>query len=292
MKTKSSVFLLIALVLQGCLWSNEPEKIPAYIRIKNFNFTSPSELGNNSQSISDVWVYVDGKINGIYELPCIFPVLETGSYEVKLYAGIYPDGMHNVRISYPFFTSHKFQATLVEKGVLEVTPEITYIDNLKLPVFMLEEFEKSFVLIEPSPQSDIDTLKIETDSLPYIGKYGVIYGKKDVKEKIDWASVEEISISDPGSAVFLEMHFKSTINFYAGVYALNGFGGVTAILDLVLLPRSDWRKIYVNLTDEIASQPLGTTFKILFRGETNGAIDTNGKPDYIALDNLKLLQMK
>ena len=74
-------FILIAFV--ACKKEN---LTPAYIKINDI------ELNNSStDKITYVWVY-ENQLQGVYELPAKFPVLETGVRKLELKAGIKNNG--------------------------------------------------------------------------------------------------------------------------------------------------------------------------------------------------------
>ena len=69
-KYTPSVFTVFCLLLSSCVTENA---VPAYLSIPNFTLTTTSAQGSAAQKITDAWVYVDGNLNGIFELPAKFP---------------------------------------------------------------------------------------------------------------------------------------------------------------------------------------------------------------------------
>ena len=87
-------FILIAFV--ACKKEN---LTPAYIKINDI------ELNNSStDKITDAWVYIENQLQGVYELPAKFPVLETGVKEIRIKAGIKNNGISSSRIFFIPFT--------------------------------------------------------------------------------------------------------------------------------------------------------------------------------------------
>jgi len=82
--------------LSSCNLINPEENAPGFIEVNDFVFNpTPTsiEMGSsNSSRISDVWVYVDNKFLGAYELPARFPVLKTGKQKILLTPGIELNG--------------------------------------------------------------------------------------------------------------------------------------------------------------------------------------------------------
>ena len=49
-------FIILIFILTSC---NKEEEIPSYIEINDFNLTSNSSFGENTENITDVWIYID-----------------------------------------------------------------------------------------------------------------------------------------------------------------------------------------------------------------------------------------
>ena len=59
---------LLMILQQSCEWIDEPEQIPAYIRIENINVsTTTAEQGSNSHNILDAWIFVDNQLIGAFD---------------------------------------------------------------------------------------------------------------------------------------------------------------------------------------------------------------------------------
>jgi hypothetical protein len=95
-------FIIIFFIFLISCSKNDVE-IPTLITVNEFELSSTSISGSNSQNISDVWFYVNDSLQGVYELPASFPVLKTGINNVRLKAGIKVNGISSTRVTYPFF---------------------------------------------------------------------------------------------------------------------------------------------------------------------------------------------
>src|SRR6266481_1051492 len=97
------VFVVCGLwfVVASCNIINPAEPIPSYLQVDNITLhTDLSTQGSSSSKISDVWVTVDGLVQGIYELPAKFPLLFDGSHRVQLKGGIILNGISDTRAPY------------------------------------------------------------------------------------------------------------------------------------------------------------------------------------------------
>src|SRR5438067_12211826 len=96
------------MLFTSCEIINPSEDIPSYLHVESFSVTTNNETqGSNSSKITDVWVTVDGKALGTYELPATLPVLATGSHDVILSPGILINGIAATRTAYPFYTTYQ-----------------------------------------------------------------------------------------------------------------------------------------------------------------------------------------
>ena len=68
---KKNTYLLIILILASCQ-KEDSGGIPTYLKIDNITL----DEGNTTSNITDALVYVNDQLQGVYELPANFPVLQ------------------------------------------------------------------------------------------------------------------------------------------------------------------------------------------------------------------------
>ena len=62
------------------------KKAPSFIHIDDFIFNiSNNNQGTNSEKISDAWIYVNGNLEGVYELPATIPLHYEGLKNLVIY---------------------------------------------------------------------------------------------------------------------------------------------------------------------------------------------------------------
>ena len=115
-------FIILIFILISC---NKEEEIPSYIGINDFNLTSNSSFGENTENITDVWIYIDENLQGVYEIPVTFPVLNKGLQNIRIKAGVKANGIASTRIQYPFYTSYLDTVELVMAFEEEFGSEIS-----------------------------------------------------------------------------------------------------------------------------------------------------------------------
>src|SRR5688572_28049204 len=105
-----SVFLYIGLFLllsvSACKDDKEAE-IPAYLSIPEITLsTDNSTQGSAAHGITDAWVLVDGKVEGVFGLPVNIPLLYEGQHNVEVYAGVRRNGSASYHIIYPMYKGY------------------------------------------------------------------------------------------------------------------------------------------------------------------------------------------
>ena len=115
---KIKYILCLLILLSSC--KKEPvNKIPGFIKIDDIILNN-----NTTDNITDAWVYINDQLQGVYELPAHFPVLEIGKNKLRIRAGIKNNGIASSRAAYPFYSSY------IEEE-LDITEEILKIFNEK-----------------------------------------------------------------------------------------------------------------------------------------------------------------
>ncbi|KAA9325199.1 hypothetical protein [Adhaeribacter soli] len=297
MRFRSVVALLLPVItftaFSGCEIINPTEDTPSYLEINNFTLdprkNTSETYGTPSNGISDAWVYANGKQIGVFELPAKIPILEKDSVKIEIMPGIYADGMKGVRFQYAFYTTLEKKIFLKPGEVTSISPVVKFSPKTVMPFPVYEEFTsvsgpKALKLATGS------AYKLETnqDSLADFrfanGSVGVVYGNASSTRNIVLESFFNGNLPQNGSPVFLELDYRSTMPMRIGVSATVGGLSVPAT-DLHLNASREWKKAYVNLTDEVNSPGVrGATFSVLLE-----AIRTSNPRDYIAIDNVRLI---
>ena len=133
---------MISFFWNGCSLFDQEEPIPSYLYINEMVLeTDENSEGSNRHEIKDAWVSVNGSFLGVYPLPALVPVLETGVQEVRLFPGISVSGLNDYRITNPLYTFYENDIDL-EAGVADtIHPTVAYDDD---NVFLLvADFETS-----------------------------------------------------------------------------------------------------------------------------------------------------
>ena len=262
---------MTALIFSSCQ-KEDTSGIPSYLKIDDIALDEASTTSN----ITDAWVYLNDQLQGVYELPATFPVLEEEIKNLRIKAGIKANGIATNRIPYPFYTSYFEDITFIQNETQTITPVVSYFDSIN---YFLEDFEGTGVNIQLTAISDTTLINISDGDNNFGG--GVL---SDSLFTFEIATDELIDLPQSGAPVFLELDYKSNTQFLVGVYVNYPQSIVQKDL-LWITPKQDWNKIYVNLTSTISEGINASSFKVFIGMKRDFLLEKNE----LYFDNLKVV---
>jgi len=265
------IYFIILLFFFSCTKENE-DNIPSYINVENLNFDE-----NTTHNITDIWVYINDNLQGVYELPALFPVLENGEHMIRIKAGVKNNGISSTRIPYPFYASYFHFTELVQDSIIIINPTITYSENNSLA--FIEDFEGVGLDLSITNNSDTIIHTITNGS----ENYGAGFLNDSIID-FEIATDEIKNLPRAGSPVFLELDYKSNTRFLVGIYVNNP--QLIEKKDLLwVTPKENWNKIYINLTEIVSESINAESHKVFLSMLRDFSLDTNR----IYFDNLKVI---
>ena len=267
---KKITYLVALLIISSCQKEENPNAIPAYLKIDAITL----DENNTTTSITDAWVYIDDQLQGVYELPAIFPVLENDYKTLRIKAGIKSNGIASSRIAYPFYASFIDTVLFTPNQTITKNLTVSYLDSLD---FWLEDFETGLSL-------DTDSLSFSIENFNGIDNK---YGKITLQDSIILSEITTFTLPylpQAGAPVFLELDYKCNTEFLVGMYV--NFPQSVLQKDLLWInPKNDWNKIYINLTSTISEAVGAESFKVFIGMKRDFSLDKNE----LYFDNVKLV---
>jgi hypothetical protein len=270
--------------------------IPSYIEIHHFDYegnssqTPPYSHSYNSTNITDVWITMNGEILGNFEIPCTIPILSEGQHSFDMSPGIKVNGIAGSRIKYPFYEKYQTEIILNMNESVYVAPETRYkttTNDPTTPSFSFKEtgsFEGIGTMFEASSASDT-TVVIQNETV-FQGEYSAAIYLDSVNTYFDVRTNTELDSLVFNTNTFLELDFKSNINFNIGLVIINDIEQKQELMQLYAT--DEWKKIYLDLKPLINMGNSLSKFKIYFEG----SYDENEIKNSVYLDNLKLVFSK
>lgn len=245
--------------LASCNLINPDEKVPAYIKVDSVQVTTTADQGTARHNIKDVWVYMDGDLMGVYQLPALFPVIANeGKHSFIFSPGIYDNGIANTHIIYRLMKGYSTAINIVNGATVsaDTTAVITYFPEVEFS--WMEDFE----------DGTMSTVTLSGDSLNYetdITKRfeGNASGRIDLSDSISLFRFEmfEGKPLPTTSSSYLELHYKCDQPFFIGLKGIKSNGDMQT--DVILVNASEtWNKIYVNLGLAVRELSPATGYKI------------------------------
>lgn len=279
------LYLLTAvLTLASCEIFDKEETIPAFIAVNSATLSTELSQGANTHEIIDATVFADGEFVGTFEMPAIVPILKNGPTTITIGAGIKNNGLSQDRIIYPFYNFNQktidLQPNTVTPYSNDTTVNFTYYNGVS---FEIEDFENvgtdllpfadntaTYIQISEPPENVRNGQSLEVILTPENNTFNVI---------TDWL----LQDLPKGNNIYLEIDFKGDHPLEIGIVTLDPTQQI--IFAVGLLPKSEWTKVYVDLTNEIASQINTNSFGVYLESRTT---EIDGEK-HLFIDNLKFV---
>ncbi len=299
----ASLLVLLALTIFGsCSSEKYQAQQPLYLDIPAIDLKhnperDSSKDGSLHHAISAVWVIVNGKSAGTFELPATVPVvLEEGDNKVELLPGIKLNGMTASRVIYASYEGLVRNVNFSPSA--NGKPDTLHWSNLRsqydrqAEVQILEDFDGAGLNLEATAQSDTVIRIISDTALTFSnpqrpgennGKAGAIFtDSKNSIAKIATSNAYQLPTN--GDNVYVELTYRCNQGFLVGVIA-EVPGQIVEQPTVFVNPSEEWNKIYINLVTELTAFTNAERFKLLFTSQHDDS-QAVGK---IYIDNIKLV---
>jgi hypothetical protein len=272
--------VMTVMIITSCEIVNPAEDVPSYVHVESFNVTTDVDSqGSASSNIHDVWVTVDGKDLGAFELPATVPILAEGNHSVVLRAGILINGIAATRSPYPFYTHYQTTYNLQSAKIENLAPTVTYASYVTFA--QNEDFDHAGISFDTTSASDT-SFNVIQDANSMEGKYGFVY-LDGSHPRFYCESHSTFDLPAGNAAVYVELNYKCNTEFVVGTIANNG-SSVYVNDQLVIRATETWKKIYVNLTTAASSIPFAD-WRIFIRATMPDGMETA----QLYFDNIKVV---
>lgn len=282
---KRFYFLLtisLSLLLYSCADEELEATVPAYLKIDEIpvRITDPVQ-GSASADITDAWVFINDRLIGAFELPAIIPVLRTGDINLKIRGGIYNNGLSNQRVVYPFYEFYEIDTILVPEVIYDQPIVVEYkVGSVFSPEWAGEDFEQG-VNFETNPNSDTTIVRVTNPDKVFEGNAS---GGVFLPVGTNFAEIYTTNLVDVpriGTAVYLEMDYKSTHDIVVSIYTNNREQQFSVVN---FRSTAEWTKVYIEFSKVFSTLFDANNYNIAI-GMSKSTAD-NGE---LLLDNVKLI---
>ena len=274
--------LVLLLLISGIAWHCTKENTPpTFISITGFNVAVKSGEGSASNKITDAHVFVNGSSLGVYPLPTIFPIVDTGNIQLDVFAGIRNNGIKSNPIMYPFYSKINKIVPSQSGKTIVLNPTVQYVADAKF--WLADNFEvtNSFTInYDNNPN-----IKFTTIADGFEGRSAQITLTKD-QPAFEKASAVKAQLPAAAQNVFIELNYKTDTPLSVGLWGTTYADPIGATTyKITLFPNKDWNKTYINVTNE-AKDLARTDYQVIFKSILPDSLSTST----IQIDNVKLIQ--
>jgi hypothetical protein len=259
----------------GC--ADDPATIPSFVKIDTIvvDSTDYDSTGSISSKVNFAWVYINDNLQGVYQLPCKFPVIGEGVKNFKIFAGVYEFGNGSTATRYIFYDEWEVNDTLVVEDTLVLQPHVRYRVGLQVPY--LQDFDiNGSDFVKTSGQGDFQggyTIGA------YEGLSGYMHLGTGETSSCIIESGTAINIPKNLPGYFMELNYKCNTPFYFDIKTSTGYKSIIGFNT-----KETWNKSYINITNAIDNIP-GTDVKLIFTMPR----DTTMDDQEVLIDNIKLI---
>ena len=272
----------VTVFFSGC---DSEEPIPAYVHINDIDFEVRPGEGSSSHKITDAWFYTGGQgggLQGAYELPASFPVLETGEKQILVRGGIFISGLSSYRAVYPFYNFYIDTVQFEPNGDIFLEPKVQYFDGLNF--VWMDDFEDPGVTVEETSSSDTVLYRV-TGSDAFEGNGAMAFYLDTNRFFFECQSSETYQLPRGQERyTFLEMNYRCNNRFVVGLIAETPSEFVQ-LESVYVLPSEDWNKIYINLTNQVNEFQNALNYRVFIGASLEPGVE-NAE---VYIDNIKLI---
>lgn len=279
-------FLFISLILISCK-KEQPEA--AWLKIDKWILTANPDAeniaGELTHDLTQVFVNMDGKSLGVYELPAKIPIIGNGNHEFVIIPGVKNNGIGETKKRYPFMEQYKGTVNLVKNDTVLLNPTTRYFKSIK---FLIEDFESPSMQLEVATES---TATIGRNNDPAILQWGNKYGEiklTDSAALISFVTTFGTVMPKLGSEVYLEFDYMNSNSLLTSVLSY-GNGNYYEDPFVVITPQEPnkayWKHAYIDLKEIISYRQFTPINEAGFKL----ALDDGKSSSFFYIDNIKLV---
>lgn len=284
------LFLFFCSSLAGCFEDLEAES-PAYLHIKTPQLQVSNGQGAATFDITNLRVYQENEDLGYYPYPKTIPLIKHGKQEMTIISAVKKTGQENRRIQYPFYSSFKASLDINSLETDTIEPIFSYKPGLLF--LWLEDFEDGTISLQarPNSQQNYDSAFItsnKTDLISLGNNKSCL--KLELPPNSTW---DQITLDDfgvkKGTPIYLEIDYNTTSTLWVSLRSNNGLPNNIIQLIQLFPTNNKWKKIYINLSDDLNQISYSSSTYNIFFTAVNGS-STNTQT--ILIDNLKLITVE
>jgi len=263
-------------MISSCSKSLPNDGIPAYLYIADSVQTKGTPaFGEQTNRIFDVRVSVGNEDRGIWEIPSLIPILQSGEKDVVIKPYILRNNNTSLHVEYPMLNSIILKNNFVAKKV--DTLKLTFEYDTNVVIKLLQTFD--------------NTTNFSNSSLSLTEKRS---GLASMHIQVDSSTTDTTTIAQHnaalslnfGAQIYMEFDFKMTNGTFIPTVAYDNNGSISYVYGTTrLVNSSEWKHVYWYLSPQTDYANKGSYYIAFILTPEVG----KSKAD-LYIDNLKVLQ--
>jgi len=299
---KKCYFLFFLLFIFFLNFSCKKTITPAYllvsvedlnVNVSNFNQEHETDYDNKElevikqQNFRDVYVSLNGKGLGYWQLPCKIPLIPDYTREnfIRITPCVRLPHLTLSTVPYSFLLPIEQRVALEEEGEYRLSNlDFVYAKSVAFPV--LETFAQTTIFKSRDTVNMVATMEIYTMGDSTMGRIAL-------EDSLDFFNVVSpyFELYGQGVRQYWEMYYKCDNGEMTTYLEYRNSFSITPQQDMIVLPATkDWKKIYIDITD-VVSWACGSANKLSLRLGIRGLKNSNGSNAYFYFENVKVVTM-
>jgi len=271
-------------LLQSCGWYAKDQGVPAYLHVDTVLVVgTPQTQGTLSARVKDVWLYIDGDLQGAYPLPATIPLLRDGTVRLQFNAGILLNGISATRAAYPFFVPWDTVVDLYRGRTDTLRPRTSYRNTVRY--VWLEDFDNLGFGLRARSGSDTVLLRENRTDSVFEGLSSLYMAVDQRAPYLVAESIDQFGLT-AGKPCFLELNYRNNVPLQVGLQSQLGSDISDPLWIVELAPTALWSKQYINFSPYLGVVN-GARYRVLLRPLHPSGSTVASR---VWVDNLKLLQ--
>lgn len=280
------IAIILGMMVTSCSDFKNPDQIPAFVHIEVPTKEVTSNQGSASHQITEAYFYADNDFLGVYELGKSYPVLSDGPTELTVFSGVRRNGISDAFGIYTFYAPYRETIDLTPGQVDTISPIARYTNSAKF--LFIENFEAAHIFVHDM-DNDEETNMVTTTTEVFEGNRSGMVEVDSTTEVVEVATEFVYTDLTPGNPVFMELNLKNEAPVFIGFVAIDAVNLPTRFYKVQINPSEEWRKIYLELTDEIGQFRNASGFRFAFLTIYDPNLPREKQSAYF--DNVKLLYL-
>lgn len=231
----------------GCRLTDSANPEAFYLEIKEVVVANPVNGNAELNKVTEVWVFIDNQIMGLYPLPAFIPVeYVKDKIDIKLFAGIRRNGFIDYPVFHPFLVTPDITMNVSPNVKYALFPIFEYGTSASMPINESFEVSNSFSIdYDGNPETKMERTNKDASN----GQYALLNVFKDGNKISEALSIRPISKTEhKRGKSYIEFDYKGQDEISLGIAKIkDGFFNVK--YEVFVPAKPEWNRIYIDVTD-------------------------------------------